>query len=401
MSAKLKIANLSKVFGDKPDIVFGMAREGLHPKEIFERTGQMLAVSDVSFDVNEGEIFTIMGLSGSGKSTLVRCLNRLVEPTSGTVLLDGEDICGASPARLRDIRRHKLSMVFQNFALLPHKSVRQNVEFGLLIRDEPAVERRRRAESAIEQVGLTPWADRFPDSLSGGMKQRVGLARALASDADIMLMDEPFSALDPLIRTDLQAELIRIQKAIKKTIIFITHDFYEAVKLSDKVAIMRDGRCVQVASPEEIVLSPADGYVRDFAKELDPARVISARTMARFGGAAVDPDASPDDVLAAMRAAGKSCLIVADEIGAPQGYICRADLDSLARSSGARARDFCNGASVRVVPETMPLIDVYSVMGDGLPVAVVDAKRRIVGTFDAGDVLSRLSTSAHSHQRAV
>lgn len=401
MSAKLKIANLSKVFGDKPDIVFGMAREGLHPKEIFERTGQMLAVSDVSFDVNEGEIFTIMGLSGSGKSTLVRCLNRLVEPTSGTVLLDCEDICGASPARLREIRRHKLSMVFQNFALLPHKSVRQNVEFGLLIRDEPAAERRRRAENAIEQVGLTPWADRFPDSLSGGMKQRVGLARALASDADIMLMDEPFSALDPLIRTDLQAELIRIQKAIKKTIIFITHDFYEAVKLSDKVAIMRDGRCVQVASPEEIVLSPADDYVRDFAKELDPARVISARTMARFGGAAVAPDASPDDVLAAMRAAGKSCLIVADEIGAPQGYICRADLDSAACSSGSRARDFCNGASVRAVPETMPLIDVYSVMGDGLPVAVVDAERRIVGTFDAGDVLSRLSTSAHSHQRAV
>lgn len=395
MSAKLTVKGLSKVFGDEPETVFEMVGRGLHPKEILDQTGQMLAVSDVSFDVSEGAIFTIMGLSGSGKSTLVRCLNRLVEPTAGSVVLDGEDICGASPARLREIRRHKLSMVFQNFALLPHKSVRQNVEFGLRIRDEPAALRREKAERVIEQVGLSAWADRYPDNLSGGMKQRVGLARALASDADIMLMDEPFSALDPLIRTDLQGELVRIQKEIKKTIIFITHDFHEAVKLSDNVAIMRDGQFVQVAPPEEIVLNPADGYVQDFAKELDPARVISARTMSRYGVGAVSFDASAGDVLSTMQRTGKTCVIVSNESGNPMGYVWRADIEGRPSAARGAVRDLCNGTVVRTVSDSMPLIDVYSVMGGGLPVAVLDSTDRMIGTFDAADVLNRLSASGH------
>ncbi len=401
MAAKLTVEALSKVFGDHPATVFAMAEQGLHPKQILEQTGQMLAVSSVSFEVQEGSIFTIMGLSGSGKSTLVRCLNRLVEPTTGEVVLDGENICEASAARLREIRRKKLSMVFQNFALLPHKSVRQNVEFGLRIRDEPTEVRRAKSEKAIEQVGLSAWANHYPDSLSGGMKQRVGLARALASDADIMLMDEPFSALDPLIRSDLQEELIRIQTEIKKTIIFITHDFHEAVKLSDRVAIMRDGQFVQVGRPEDIVLEPADDYVRDFAKELDPARVISARSMSHFGLRAVAPNASTSDVLSMMRRSGKICAVVANDEGRPFGYIWRSDLESCRSGRTDTVRDLCNGAQVRFVPEHAPLIDVYSKIGDGLPVAVLDTSNRIVGTFDAADVLTRLSKSELGSEEAA
>lgn len=215
MAPKLEIDRLSKVYGDHPDQALRLIGEGASPKDVFARTSQVVAVSDVSFAVDEGEIFTIMGLSGSGKSTLVRCINRIIEPSAGRIVIDDEDVLAMSRARLRELRRRKVAMVFQNFALLPHRTVLENVEFGLMIRGEDIAARRRRCDAALAQVGLSEWAARYPDNLSGGMKQRVGLARALASDPDVLLMDEPFSALDPLIRSELQLELLRLQRTIR------------------------------------------------------------------------------------------------------------------------------------------------------------------------------------------
>ncbi len=354
----------------------------------------MLAVSDISFEVTEGEIFTIMGLSGSGKSTLVRCLNRLIEPTAGSVSVDGEVVSDMPPSRLRELRRRKIAMVFQNFALLPHKSVLENVEFGLMLRGEPKEVRRKKVTNALEQVGLSAWGNRHPDNLSGGMKQRVGLARALASNADIMLMDEPFSALDPLIRADLQNELLRIQREIRKTIIFITHDFHEAVKLSDHMAIMRDGRFVQTGTPEEIVLKPVDDYVREFSKDLDRARVVTAGTMSGLGGRAFTTNTSADTVVGFMRETGRNCVVVVDTSGKPKGYLFRKDLEDRPDLAGKSAKDFCNGTSVKCIAATDHLIDVYPLFQDGLPLAVIDSSNRVSGTFEANDVLVHLADPA-------
>ncbi|WP_022726836.1 quaternary amine ABC transporter ATP-binding protein [Fodinicurvata sediminis] len=391
MAVKLETRDLYKVYGGQPETALSLATQGHHPSEILEKTAQMLAVSNVSFKVDEGEIFTIMGLSGSGKSTLVRCLNRLIEPTSGSILIDGEEISSKHRSQLRELRRRKLTMVFQNFALLPHKSVLDNVEFGLMLRGEPRKGRRKKAGEALEQVGLSAWAQRYPDNLSGGMKQRVGLARALASDADIMLMDEPFSALDPLIRADLQNELLRIQREIKKTIVFITHDFQEAVKLSDHVAMMRDGAFVQIGSPEEIVLNPIDDYVRNFAKDLDRARVITAGTMSGFGLDAIAASTPAASVLEIMTQASRNCVVVMNAYGKSEGYVFRKDIELQAELFGKVAKDFCNGTKVREVVASDPLINVYPLFQDGFPLAVLDESGRVTGTFDANDVLVHLA----------
>ena len=393
MAVKLETRELYKVYGPRPQAALDLAHRGLHPTEILEQTGQMLAVSNVSFQVDKGEIFTIMGLSGSGKSTLVRCLNRLIEPTSGSILIDGEDVCAQKAGPLRELRRRKLTMVFQNFALLPHRSVLDNVEFGLMLRGEPKEGRRKKAAEALEQVGLSAWANRYPDNLSGGMKQRVGLARALASDADIMLMDEPFSALDPLIRADLQSELLRIQREIRKTIIFITHDFHEAVKLSDHVAMMRDGSFVQIGRPEEIVLEPVDEYVRNFARDLDPARVITAGAMSRLGARPVAADSPAEAALETMRRSGKNCIVVTTAAGQPHGYVFRRDLEAPSGLAGRTAGEFGKDRNVHSVAASCALIDAYPLFQDGLPLAVLDGSGRVVGTFDANDVLVRLSES--------
>ncbi len=282
--ATIAVRNLWKVFGPaearlKSDSGSMPSAESI--AATVREQGGTIAVDDVSFDVQPGEVFVVMGLSGSGKSTLVRCLTRLIEPTLGSISLDGEDIRQASQERLRDLRRKRFSMVFQNFGLLPHRRVLDNIAFGLELRGEPKTARLARAAEMLGLVGLEGMADRYPDQLSGGQQQRVGLARALAGDPEVMLLDEPFSALDPLIRRDMQNEVIRLHHDLKKTMVFITHDLAEALQLGDPVMIMRAGKVIQIGRPEELVARPADAYVEDFVRDIPKAHVLTLRWLMR------------------------------------------------------------------------------------------------------------------------
>ncbi|GAB3440047.1 glycine betaine/L-proline ABC transporter ATP-binding protein [Streptomonospora sediminis] len=328
---RISVRNMWKIFGKNADSVVGTELAALDRETIRGRTGATVAVRDMSFDVHPGEIFVVMGLSGSGKSTLVRCLTRLIEPTSGSVHLDGEDIAACAPARLRELRRSKMAMVFQHFGLLPHRRVIDNVAYGLEVRGTDRAERYARAREMIDMVGLSGNEDSRPGQLSGGMQQRVGLARALAVDPEVLLFDEPFSALDPLIRRDMQQEVLRLQRELDKTAVFITHDLSEALKLGDRIAIMRDGELVQTGTPEELVAAPADDYVRDFVKDVSRTTVLTVRTLARparpgeeTDGPVVSPDTVVADALGPL-AAGGAPLRVMD--GAkPLGHVGRDDV---------------------------------------------------------------------------
>ena len=281
MAKQVIIDHVFKVFGDDPKTALELASQGLSKPEILARTGQSIGVFDANFTIEAGEIFVVMGLSGSGKSTLVRMLNRLIEPTAGRIVVDGQDINTLSDRDLRALRRKDISMVFQSFALMPHLNVLDNTAFGLELAGIDRDERQRAAQEALEQVGLSGWGASYPDELSGGMQQRVGLARALASDPSILLMDEAFSALDPIIRTEMQSELLRLQQIKRRTIVFISHDLDEAMRIGDHIAIMKDGHVVQVGTPDEILRSPANDYVRDFVRGVDAAAVFKAADIAR------------------------------------------------------------------------------------------------------------------------
>lgn len=285
--AALSVTNLWKIFGRGADRIVGTPAAELSRAELKEQTGCVVGVRDVSFDVAPGEVFVVMGLSGSGKSTLVRCLTRLIEPTAGDVVIDGRDITGAGEAQLRELRRTHVSMVFQHFGLLPHRQVIDNVAYALEVRGVGKKERRATAQETIDLVGLAGFERSYPDQLSGGMQQRVGLARALANDPALLLFDEPFSALDPLIRRDMQNEVIRLHRELGKTMVFITHDLQEALKLGDRILIMRDGEIVQVGAPDEVVGAPADDYVRDFTSDVPRSHVLTLKWVMR--------DPRPDD----------------------------------------------------------------------------------------------------------
>ncbi|MFT3720682.1 glycine betaine/L-proline ABC transporter ATP-binding protein ProV [Pseudorhodoferax sp.] len=281
MAKDIQIDHVFKVFGDDPQAAMALVRQGRSKQEILAETGQSIGVFDAHFEIKAGEIFVIMGLSGSGKSTLVRLLNRLIEPSAGRVVIDGQDIFRHSDRQLRALRRKDISMVFQSFALMPHMTVRDNTAFGLELAGVDKAARLAQADAALAQVGLAGWGDSYPDELSGGMQQRVGLARALASDPSILLMDEAFSALDPIIRTDMQSELLRLQQVKRRTIVFISHDLDEAMRIGDRIAIMKDGQVVQVGTPEEILRAPANDYVRNFVRGVDAAKVFKAADIAR------------------------------------------------------------------------------------------------------------------------
>ena len=269
---KITIENLIKIYGDKPLKALNLLRQGKSSDDILNLTNQVLSIADISLQINTGELFVIMGLSGSGKSTLVRCINRLIKPTSGHIYIDGDDIAHVDEQRMREIRLNKISMVFQKFGLFPHKTVVENVEYGLKMRGFEKTKRRKIGIETLEKVGLEQWADYLPSSLSGGMQQRVGLARAIATDPEILLMDEPFSALDPIIRREMQKELLQLQKELHKTIVFISHDIYEALKIGDRIAMMKDGKIIQIGSPEEILTQPADDYVRAFIQDINDSK---------------------------------------------------------------------------------------------------------------------------------
>ncbi|MGB1974458.1 MAG: glycine betaine/L-proline ABC transporter ATP-binding protein ProV [Vibrio toranzoniae] len=301
MDPILEVKGLYKVFGEDTDRAFSMIDEGADKDKVFEETGLTIGVNDVSLSIQEGEIFVIMGLSGSGKSTLVRLLNRLIEPTKGNVLLRGKDIAHISEDRLREVRRNNISMVFQNFALMPHMTVIENAAFGLELAGVEADIRKQSAFTALERVGLGPYPESYPDELSGGMKQRVGLARALACDPDILLMDEAFSALDPLIRTEMQDELIRLQNYDKRTIVFISHDLDEAMRIGDRIAIMQNGEVVQVGTPDEILNSPANDYVEAFFRGVNVASALTVKDIARKKPAAVFKKSEHDGPASALQ----------------------------------------------------------------------------------------------------
>ena len=282
-SVCLEIDHVWKVFGNRPERAIDLAEQGASRSEILSATGCTVGVRDVSFDVLRGETFVVMGLSGSGKSTLIRCASRLNDVTRGKVLLDGEDLTTMSDEQLRNVRRHKMSMVFQHFGLFPHRRVIDNAAYGLEVRGVEKAERMERATKVLEIVGLKGWENHYPQQLSGGMQQRVGLARALTVDPEILFFDEPFSALDPLIRRDMQDELIRLQESLQRTIVFITHDFAEAIKLGDRIAIMKDGVFDQVGTAAELITSPETDYVKEFTKDIPKTKVLTAAAVTKPG----------------------------------------------------------------------------------------------------------------------
>jgi len=287
MSVKIKVDHLTKIFGKRPKEILKKIKNNQSKDKIFKETGHTIGVKDASFTVNEGEIFVIMGLSGSGKSTLIRCLNLINEPTAGDIYVDDENIVKYDKHKLREFRQTKATMVFQNFGLLNHRTVLGNVEYGLEVKGVSPEERKKIAIDTINSVGLSGWEDKYIAELSGGMQQRVGLARALANNPDILLMDEPFSALDPLIRRDMQLELLDIQSKLKKTIVFITHDVNEAFKLGDRVAVMKDAEIVQIGVPEDILNNPSNAYIEDFVRDIDRSKVLQAKHIMFKPGALV------------------------------------------------------------------------------------------------------------------
>ena len=321
MLEKIIVKNLTKIFGPRPKLALERLRKGWTKKQIMEKTGQTIGINNVSFSVNEGEIFVIIGLSGSGKSTLIRCLNLLNQPTSGEIIVDGENIVAYDQEQLRKFRQEKIAMVFQQFGLFTHRTVLGNVEYGLEIKKIDKQERREIALKAIKEVGLKGWEDKMPHELSGGMQQRVGLARALANDPDILLMDEPFSALDPLIRRDMQSELLDLQSKLKKTIVFITHDINEAFKLGDRVAVMRGGSIVQIGTPEEILNNPSNEYIEDFVKDIDRTKVVQAKDIMQRANALVSLKDGVRVAIREMQANGISSVFVVDKQRKIQGIV--------------------------------------------------------------------------------
>ena len=388
---KIKVENLTKVFGKQVNAALKLVEKQTSKTEILKKTGATVGVYDVSFEVNEGEIFVIMGLSGSGKSTLVRMLNRLIEPTSGNIFVDGINIASMDKETLRKIRREKMSMVFQNFGLFPHRTLVQNTEYGLEIRGISKEERRLKAEKALDNSGLLAFKDQYPNQLSGGMQQRVGLARALANDPEILLMDEAFSALDPLIRKDMQDELLDLQEKLKKTIIFITHDLNEALRIGDRIALMKDGQIIQIGTGEEILTNPADEYVRNFVEDVDRSKVLTAENvMIRAISINVESD-GPKVALQRMRQEKVSNLIAVDKKRNLKGYITASDaleasLDGKKNISSIVRTDIVS------VPPSMLIQEVLGLIYDSPTPIVVVKEGRVLGVLIRGVVIEALAS---------
>jgi len=388
--SRIEVKDLYKVFGSKPQKALTMLKEGHSKDEILEKTRHTVGVADASFTVNEGEIGVIMGLSGSGKSTLVRCVNRLIEPTSGSVLVDGVDVLALGKAALMNFRREHFGMVFQHFALFPHRTVIQNVEFGLEVQGVDKGERREKAQQSLELVGLGGYPGSYPDELSGGMQQRVGLARALTMDPGILLMDEAFSALDPLIRREMQDELISLQKRMKKTILFITHDLSEALKLGDRIFLMKDGYIVQEGTGEEILTNPATPYVAKFVEDVDMSKVVTLQTIMRRPKAVAYATDGPRMILRKMDEEDLTSIFVLDKDHRLRGKVYAEDLAAAIKNS-EKSLDNILDSDIATAEPDMVLQDLFADLASyPHPIGVLDDQGRLLGEVGRGTLLHAL-----------
>ncbi len=400
--AIIEVTDLYKVFGPNPRRAIPMIEKGMSKGEILKKTGCTIAISGATFEVEKKETFVVMGLSGSGKSTFIRCLNRLIEPTQGKILVDGENIMKLDGEKLRELRRYKMSMVFQNFGLLPQRNVVNNVEFGLEISGMAKEERRKKAMDAIELVGLEGFEKSLTSELSGGMQQRVGLARALANDPEILLMDEAFSALDPLIRTQMQDELLELQAKMHKTIVFITHDLDEALKLGDRIAILGpDGRVRQIGTPEQILSKPADDYVRKFVQNVDRTRVITAETV---GGHAATITYPREDLKAAIRAMETnrtSTVFVTDSNRRLKGIVTIDDAAELQKKGESDLASIILD-EVYTTPPTTAISDLLTTaIQTKYPIAMVDEDGVFHGAVSRAAIIAEVSKGTEESESPV
>lgn len=390
--SKIIIDDVYKIFGPNPKKAIKFLKEGMSKAELLDKKKHSVGVGGVSFEVAEGEILVVMGLSGSGKSTLVRCMNRLIEPTSGTITIDGININSLNEEDLRKIRQQKFGMVFQHFALFPHRTVAENAEYGLEIQGVEASVRRKRAIEVLEQVGLKGHENNYPGQLSGGMQQRVGLARALALDPDILLMDEAFSALDPLIRSDMQDELLDLQANVKKTIVFISHDLDEALKLGDRIVLMKDGKVVQIGTPEDILMNPASRYVEKFVEDVNLTKVLTAQhVMKKATATAHLRNDGPRSALRKMRNNNFSKLFITRRDNTLEGMITAQQTSEALNRGDKDLADIIIKDIKTVTPDT-PASELFEIMYNlPYPLAVVDDSRKLKGVIIRGTLLGALA----------
>ncbi|TCS64121.1 quaternary amine ABC transporter ATP-binding protein [Varunaivibrio sulfuroxidans] len=390
---KIEVRNVFKVFGKTPKAILPMVENGAGKDEVLEKTGHTIGLNNVTLSIKEGETFVIMGLSGSGKSTLIRHFNRLIDPTSGEIIVDGQDVIKMDMKALVDFRRHKMSMVFQRFGLFPHRTVLKNVAYGLEVQKIPRAQRNERAREWIETVGLSGYENAYPSQLSGGMQQRVGLARALCTDPDILLMDEAFSALDPLIRSDMQDQLVELQKKLHKTIVFITHDLHEALRIGDRIAILKDGEIRQIGEPEEILMHPADDYVNAFVRDVDRSRVLSARSLMKKPPVVVSEDASLSEVIEKIAASSASYAYVQCSQNILQGAVT----GETVRAASRQGEDDLKSL-VQPIPSATPDTMLADLLSDTLqsdvPIAIIGDDGRIRGILPRKTILAALSENA-------
>jgi glycine betaine/proline transport system ATP-binding protein len=386
----LEVQGLWKIFGKKAKEILNSELRSATKKSLLETTGCVMAVRDVSFSVKEGEFFVIMGLSGSGKSTLIRMLLRLINSTSGNIYIHGEDICQYDKRQLMNFRRHTTGMVFQYFGLFPHRSVLDNVAYGLKVQGVSKEECHKRAQDAIETVGLTGWEQYMPGALSGGMQQRVGIARALTTNPEILLMDEPFSGLDPLIRREMQDELIELQDKVRKTIVFVTHDLHEALKMGDRIAIMRDGEIIQIGVPEDVISKPADDYVREFVQDASPARVFTAGRIMNEPDALLYEWQGLKAALHVLSAAKEDYAFMVGRNRQFLGLLTLKRLKGLIQTSGVSLKEALEPDPATTIPEAV-LEDLFPIAAEAdYPIAVVNEQGRFLGEVQISSIFENM-----------
>lgn len=386
----LEVKNVTKIFGSGIGNALKLLKSGSNKKDIFKRFGTTVGTDNISFNVKKGEIFVLIGLSGSGKSTIIRCLNMLHQPTSGEILFNGKDICKFNKKELQNYRRNHISMVFQHFGLIANRTVLGNVTYGLEVKGIPKEEREAKAKEMLSLVGLEGWENHNINSLSGGMRQRVGIARALANDPDILLMDEPFSALDPIVRRDMQFELLNIHKMVHKTIVFITHDINEAFKIGDRVAIMKDGRIVQIGTPEEILEQPVDEYVEEFVKDIDKTKILCAKHVMSVPSAFVKQTDGPHVAMKEMKSNGVSSVYV---VGDNMRLVGLLTLDGALKARNGEVS--LSDAIIKDIPVTNTEVTLQDLMPIAAevkyPIAVTNTQNQLIGIVTKASVLSSLA----------